>query len=365
MNIAHDRLRTLVTTIFAKAGCRDHEADRIAHYLVESNLVGHDSHGVIRVSRYFEWLRQGKVWANRALQIVFENDVLAVTDGQCGFGQVMGEESMKLAIGKAQRQGLAVVALRNSGHLGRIGDWALQAVNAGLVSLHFVNTTGVGILVPPFGGIQRRLSANPIAAGVPVPNGPPLLVDISTSAVAEGKVRVAYHRGTQVPDNCLIDAEGRPTNDPKILYGSPPGAILPFGGHKGYALGMLAEMLAGALTGGGCSDPAADRLANNMLSIVLAPSFFQADEAFAHEASPLHRLRENVRPGDARRRGPCARRAGGANAGAAFARGHRVGDGDLGADRGDVSRLEHRRGLARYQNLVCKVGRGTRPTRKA
>jgi uncharacterized oxidoreductase len=283
MNIAPNRLRTLVATIFAKAGCGDHEAERIAHYLVESNLVGHDSHGVIRVPRYIDWLRQGKVLANRTLQIVFENDVLAVTDGQFGFGQVMGEESMKLALGKAQRQGLAVVALRNSGHLGRIGDWAIQAVNAGLVSLHFVNTTGVGILVPPYGGIQRRLSANPIAAGVPVANGPPLLVDISTSAVAEGKVRVAYHRGVLVPDNCLIDAEGRPTNDPKVLYGSPPGAILPFGGHKGYALGMLAEMLAGALTGGGCSDPAADRLANNMLSIVLAPSFFQADEAFARE----------------------------------------------------------------------------------
>jgi uncharacterized oxidoreductase len=283
MNIAHDRLRSLVTTIFSRAGCGDHEAERIGHYLVESNLVGHDSHGVIRVPRYIEWLNQGKVLANRKLQIVFENEVLAVTDGQFGFGQVMGEESMNLAIAKAQRQGVAVVALRNSGHLGRIGDWAVQAVNAGLVSLHFVNTTGAGILVPPHGGIQRRLSANPIAAGVPVPNGPPLLVDISTSAVAEGKVRVAYHRGVPVPDNCLIDAEGRPTNDPKLLYGPPPGAILPFGGHKGYALGMLAEMLAGALTSGGCSDPAADRLANNMLSIVLAPSFFQTNEAFAQE----------------------------------------------------------------------------------
>lgn len=283
MNIGHDRLRPLVRTIFAAAGCGDHEAERIAHYLVESNLVGHDSHGVIRVPRYIDWLRQGKVLANRTLQIVFENDVLAVTDGQCGFGQVMGEEAMKLAIGKAQRQGLAVVALRNSGHLGRIGDWALLAVRAGLVSLHFVNTTGLGILVPPFGGIQRRLSANPIAAGVPVEGGPPLLVDISTSAVAEGKVRVAHHRGVCVPDNCLIDAKGQPTNDPKVLYGDPPGAILPFGGHKGYALGMLAEMLAGALTGGGCSDPAADHLINNMLSIVVAPSFFQADEAFARQ----------------------------------------------------------------------------------
>jgi uncharacterized oxidoreductase len=283
MRIAHERLRRLVTAAFTAAGCRAYEAERVAHYLVESNLTGHDSHGVIRVPSYISWLRAGEVVANQTLKVVFENDVLAVTDGGFGFGQVMGEEAMKLAVGKAARQGLAVVALRNSGHLGRIGDWPLFAVRAGMASLHFVNTTGAGILVPPFGGIERRLSANPIAAGVPVPGGPPLLVDISTSAIAEGKIRVALNRGTRVPDGCLIDAGGRPTNDPRVFYADPPGAILPFGGHKGYALGMLAEMLAGALTGGGCSDPAADRVANSMLSIVLDPSVFRDAEEFARD----------------------------------------------------------------------------------
>ena len=196
---------------------------RIAHYLVDANLVGHDSHGVIRVPSYIDWLRAGKVLANQALKIVFENDVIAVVDGQFGFGQVMGEEATKLGIEKARRQGVAVVALRNSGHLGRIGDWAEMAAAAGMVSLHFVNTSGGGILVAPFGGTQRRLSANPIAAGVPVENGPPIIVDISTCTIAEGKIKVAFNKGAKVPEGCILDSEGRPTDDPKAFYASPPG----------------------------------------------------------------------------------------------------------------------------------------------
>jgi len=179
-----------------------------------------------------------------------------------------------------------VVALRNSGHLGRIGDWAEMAVRANKMSLHFVNTSGAGILVAPTGGISRRLSANPVAAGVPVKNGPPMIFDISTSTIAEGKIKVALNKGVQVPPNCLIDPQGRPTTDPKTFYGPPPGAILPFGGHKGYGLGMITEMLAGALTGGSCSDPKnANRVANNMLTIVLDPNFFQADAEFSQEVS--------------------------------------------------------------------------------
>jgi uncharacterized oxidoreductase len=137
----------------------------------------------------------------------------------------------------------------------------------------------------PFGGINRRISANPVAAGVPVKGGSPIVLDISSSTIAEGKIRVALNKGVPVPDNCLIDARGRPTNDPKTFYGPPPGAILPFGGHKGYGLGIVAEMLAGALTGGSCSTPGVTRVVNNMLTIVLDPSFFQSEEEFAREAA--------------------------------------------------------------------------------
>ena len=108
----------------------------------------------------------------------------------------------------------------------------------------------------PLGGINRRLSANPIAAGIPVAGRPPLLLDISACTIAEGKIRVALNKGVPVPENCIIDAQGRPTTDPRVFYADPPGAILPIAGHKGYGLAILCEVLAGALTGGGCSNPA-------------------------------------------------------------------------------------------------------------
>ncbi len=285
MNIRPDCLKALVQEVFQAAGCHAAEAERVAHYLVEANLVGHDSHGVIRVPFYVQWLREGKVRANQELRTVFENEVIAVVDGQFGFGQVMGERAMNLGLAKVGRLGVAVVALRHPGHLGRIGDWAEMAARAGKLSLHFVNTSGVGILVAPHGGIERRLSANPVAAGIPVKGGAPIIWDISTSVIAEGKIKVALNKGVPVPDGCLIDAHGRPTNDPKVFYGPPPGAILPFGGHKGYGLGLVAEILAGALTGNGCSDPAATRLTNGMLTILLDPAFFQTEEAFAGEVN--------------------------------------------------------------------------------
>jgi uncharacterized oxidoreductase len=276
-------LKDLTSAIFAAAGCGKPEADRIAHYLVEANLVGHDSHGVIRVFTYVQWLRAGKVLPNKTIKVLFENDAIAVVDGEFGFGQSIGEQAMSLGIAKVERNGVAVIALRNSGHLGRIGDWALMAVRAGKLSLHFVNTSGAGILVAPHGGISRRVSANPIAAGVPIKNGPPFLLDISTCMVAEGKIRVAFNKGVPVPDNCLIDAQGQPTNDPKVFYGKPPGAILPVGGHKGYGLGLLAELLAGALTGGSCSNPANTQLSNGMLTILMDRKFFVSEAEWDQE----------------------------------------------------------------------------------
>ncbi len=281
MNIQPDRLQSLVASIFRAAGCQPAEAQRVALRLTEANLVGHDSHGVIRVATYVQWLQAGKVLADRSMQIVVENDAMAVVDGQYGFGQTIGEQAVRLGIEKCSRHGVSVIALRNSGHLGRIGDWPLMAAEAGKMSLHFVNTTGAGILVAPFGGINRRLSANPIAAGVPLAGRRPMLLDISTCTLAEGKIRVALNKGVAVPEECIIDSHGQPTTDPKVFYGTPPGAILPIAGHKGYGLAMLCEIMAGALTGGGCSDPAkADRVINGMLSIYLDPSFFQSDANF-------------------------------------------------------------------------------------
>jgi uncharacterized oxidoreductase len=245
---------------------------------------------------YVKWLQEGKVLANQRLTVVFENDSLAVVDGHFGFGQTIGEAAVQLGIDKAARQGLSAIALRNCGHLGRIGDWPTLAAEAGLVSLHFVNTSGLGILMSPYGGIDRRLSANPIAAGVPMPGRWPMILDMSTSSIAEGKIRVAFNKGVQVPEGCLIDSEGRSTTDPKLFYGDPPGVILPFGGHKGYGLGMITEVLAGALTGGGCSTPGVTRLSNGMLSIYLDPRRFATDDAFQQDVQRFVEWVKSSRP---------------------------------------------------------------------
>jgi len=278
MRIEPRKLIDIASRIFAAAGCSEEEAARIGRHLVEANLVGHDSHGVIRIKTYIEWLQAGLVVANQTMEVVSQNNVMAVIDGKSGFGQSIGEQAVQLGIDKCAKQGVSAIALRHVGHLGRIGDWPQMAAEAGKFSLHYVNTSGKGLLVAPFGGKERRLSANPIAAGVPVEGRDPIVLDISACMIAEGKIKVALNKGVQLPEGCIIDAEGQPSTDPKTFY-EDPGAILSMGAHKGYGLGIIAEMLAGALTGGDCTNPKnSERLHNGMLSIYLDPSFF-ADNA--------------------------------------------------------------------------------------
>ncbi len=274
MTVRSDDLAALIEAVFANAGSAESEAKTVARHLVEANLAGHDSHGAIRVPAYVDWVEAGTLIPNRSVETVFENETVAIVDGNFGFGQVLGEQAVALGVEKCRRAGLSMVGLRNSGHVGRVGDWAIQAAEAGLLSLHFVNTSGGGILVAPWGGADRRLSANPIAAGVPVPGRSPIVADLSTCVIAEGKIRVARNKGAAVPENAIIDGAGRPTTDPERFYADPPGAILPIAGHKGYVLSVVVEALAGALTGGGAShpdNPTADRVCNGMLSIFIDP----------------------------------------------------------------------------------------------
>ena len=290
MGIAAEPLKGLVVSIFRHAGSDADEAEAIAEHLIDANLVGHDSHGVIRILPYLKLLQQGGVRANRQASIMQDGGALIAVDGQQGYGQVVAKQAIALGIERARKHGVAVVGLRNASHIGRIGAWAEQAAAAGLISLHFVNTSGAGILVAPFGGSDRRLSVNPIAMGVPRPGAEPIIHDMSTGIIAAGKVRVAQNKGELVPEGCLIDAQGQPTRDPAALFADPPGALLTVGGHKGYGLSIFCEVLAGALTGGGSShpdNPDADRVVNNMLSILIDP---ERMAGMARVAADLARL---------------------------------------------------------------------------
>ena len=312
------RLANLVAAVMEGAGCAPAEARAVGERLVDSNLVGHDSHGVLRVGKYLEWVRDGTLMPNTPPTIEFENDSLAIVDGHRGFGQVTGEFATRLGIAKAAKTGIAMVGLRNCGHLGRLGDWAEMAADAGQVSLHFLNTSGAQ-RVAPFGGSDRRLSTNPLAIGVPLAGGPPAILDITTSTVAEGKLMVALNKGEHVPPGWIVDRDGRPTTDPKDFFAG--GALLTIGAHKGSGLSILTDLLAGAVTTGRSSDPADTILRNNMLSIFIAPAVYDAtggvlDEALRLvewvKASPPSDPRQPVlAPGDAERRTRTARLASG------------------------------------------------------
>lgn len=279
----------VVAAIMAAAGCRQVEARTVARRLVDSNLVGHDSHGVIRIGRYLQWLRAGNLRANAEPRVVFESETIAIVDGERGFGQVVGEMAGRLGIDKAKRSGIAMVGLRNCGHLGRLGDWAELAAASGCVSLHFLNTSGAQ-RVAPYGGSDRRLSTNPMCVGIPQAGGEPVILDITTSTVAEGKLMVAVNKGERVPEGWIVDAQGRPTTDPNDFYAG--GALLTIGGHKGSGLSIVTDLLAGALTTGRSSDPGDTVLRNNMLSITIAPAVYDPAGDTLREA---HRLVEWVK----------------------------------------------------------------------
>ena len=275
MKINHTQLQELVHAIFAKVGCDAEEADCISDHLVQANLAGHDSHGVIRVPVYIEWLDDDKVYLNRTVDVVTDTGPLLVLDGQMGFGQSIGKKALDLAIARCREHGVAIMALRNAGHLGRVGHWAEMTIDAGFVSLHFVNSTGLGMRVVPSGGIDSRLSINPITVGIPIEGRPPFVFDIAAAMTAEGKLRVARNKGQSIPEGLIIDSDGQPTTDPNDFYGPPKGSILPFGEHKGYGLALAAEILAGALSGGGCSREGVNRLEQAMLSVVIDPDRLQ------------------------------------------------------------------------------------------
>jgi uncharacterized oxidoreductase len=287
-------LRALVCETFRKAGCSAEESARIGTYLVAANLTGHDSHGVTRVPRYLQWKREGAVVADQKVRVVTETAALAVVDGAHGFGQTVAPQAVAIGIAKCRAAGLALVALRNAGHIGRVGDWAEMAAEDGLVSVHFVNASG-SVLVAPFGGTERRLSTAPFAVGIPRPGEPPVILDFATSIVAEGKVLVASQGGKPLPADALIAGDGTTGSDPHMLYGdyTPTGrrdttkgtsAIRAFGEHKGSGLALMCELLGGSLTGTGATGEGR-RFGNGMLSFYVDPKVIDPEGFFPRDVA--------------------------------------------------------------------------------
>lgn len=275
MIVTHDSLEQTIATLIETAGSEAAEAQQVSRHLVEANLLGHDSHGVGMVPRYIGNLIDGTLVANTSVKIERNDGAFVVADGQRGYGQRVATEAMDVAIDACRNSGLTLLSLRNAHHIGRVGAYGQQALDAGLVSLHFVNVTDHGTTVAPFGGSDGRFVTNPICMSMPgTDTQPPLLLDMATSTVAHGKVRVAHNEGRKVADGLLIDSDGQPTNDPGVMFNEPMGAMTPVGGHKGYGLATFCELLAGALTGHGTIQPANERrggIINNMLAVLIDP----------------------------------------------------------------------------------------------
>jgi hydroxycarboxylate dehydrogenase B len=279
-------LARAIEAIVAAGGSEPREAQLVAENLVTANLTGHDSHGIGMIPRYVESLKEGGLQPNRHPVVKFDGGALIALDGQAGYGQVIGLEATDIAIERAKTHGVCVMALANSHHLCRIGQWAEQAVAAGLVSLSFVNVISRSI-VAPFGGSDARFGTNPCSIGVPLAGQPPFILDMATSGVAQGKVRVAHNKGEQLPPGLLLDDKGNPTVEARFGVIEPFGALTTFGLHKGYGLAVVCELLGGALSGGGTwhtTDRSKKRVLNGMLSILIDPKMLGTADAFERES---------------------------------------------------------------------------------
>lgn len=264
----------LATQILVSLGTPLAGAQDVARSLVRANVVGHESHGLVRLREYASFVERGRVIPDAAPVIASNRGGAVMVDGQHGWGQIAAHFAVGVAAEKARELGVALVTIRNCNHVGRIGEYVDELTRAGLVGMMWCNADPC---VAPFGGAERMLGTNPFAVAVPT-QSEPVVVDFATAAVAEGKLRVARASGTQAPAGAVVDRNGAPTTDPNDFYEG--GALLPFGEHKGYGLSLIVELIGGALSGGHPSVNDAYEAGNGVVLIAIDPEFFVGAEAF-------------------------------------------------------------------------------------
>ena len=294
-------LQRIGCQLFESAGCLPEDACAVVEHLVESNLFGHDSHGAIRFWEYLKGLREGLYQAQARPRIVKDRPCMALVDGNAALGPIGATFATKLAIDKARSQGVGVVSLRNTCHIGRVGAYPLIAAREGFLSQIFVNAGHHGVFVAPFGGIDGKLSSNPLAFAAPRRDADPILLDMTTSVAAIGKVWVAANRGDRLPDGWLIDTDGNPSTDPNVLLEEPRGAMLPMGApvaYKGYGLSLMIELLGGALSGQGCAAGEWDVVSNGVLITVFDIDQFAGRDSYFDDLEALIRHVKSSRLAD-------------------------------------------------------------------
>jgi uncharacterized oxidoreductase len=284
----HEQLVQVGIQVLQAVGCDAQEARIVSESLVESNLVGHDSHGVVQIPAYVERIKKKEIVLGAKPKVIQRTDSSAVLDGNWGLGQIMGRGAMELAMELASSGAIGAVTLRQSSHVGRLGEYPALAAAEGQVGIALCNGHGAGQGVAPFGGSQARLHTAPISVAIPAGEAGPVVLDFSTAATAEGKIRVARNKGVSVPEGYILDGTGQPTTDPAAFYGPPRGALLPFGGplggHKGFGLAMAVEMLSGILSGAQASCQETVRFGNAMFLLAVNIEAFLPMDEFTKKA---------------------------------------------------------------------------------
>ena len=248
--IQAERLRRIASRLLEESGASQNEAATVARHVVNANLTGHDSHGIIQIPTYIDRVDRGHIVPGAAIEIVQESPTTTVIDGNWGFGYVVNEYAMNLTIEKAKKSNVAAGTVYRQGHVGRAASYPLMAVKEGMIAMMTADSGRSPKSVAPFGGRAARLGTNPIAIAMPSNLDGPMFIDMATSAVAKGKVKLAQARGDAIPVGWVIDKDGTDTTDPAAI--DDGGVLLPLGGdigYKGYGLAAMVEIFSGLLTG--------------------------------------------------------------------------------------------------------------------
>ncbi len=265
------------------AGAQQEHALSVSESLVLAQESGHTSHGVMRLNEYVDFVKRGQIITSAVPQLFSERGAILNIDGQWGWGQIACKLAVNLVAEKALNFGIACAAINSCNHIGRLGEYVEMLSKKSLVALMFCNT---GPSVAAHGGKVRLFGTNPFAAAIPSIDGD-IVIDFATAGTAEGKLRVAHANGDQVPKGLVITKDGEPTTDPGAFYDG--GALLPFGGHKGYCLSLLIELLGGALSG---IHPAMNNSydhGNGTILIAMNPDFFVGTSQFSEDISESKR----------------------------------------------------------------------------
>jgi len=243
-----DRLREFAAAVYESAAVPAAEARLLADTLVQADLWGHQSHGMLRLGWYRDRLLARSMHARTEPAFAIDAGAVAVLDGRDGIGQVLAARAMREAIDRARRHGIGAVGVRNSNHFGTAMYFTRMAAQEGCIG---ILTTNASPSMAPWGGRRKALGNNPWSIAAPAGRHAPMVLDMANTVVARGKIYLARQQGVRIPEGWAIDAEGAPTTDPRAAI---EGIILPMAGHKGYAISALMDVLSGVLTGSGFGD---------------------------------------------------------------------------------------------------------------